>query len=441
MRGISKHFPGVVANQDVDFSARWGEVHALLGENGAGKSTLMSILAGLYRPDAGEIFVDGRRVDLRSPGDAIKCGIGMVYQHYKLVPSQTVAENLTLGLPKAGFRLNSRAVADEARELSSRYGLHVEPDRPVWQLSVGEQQRVEILKALQRGARVLVLDEPTAVLTPRESDDLMATLRRLVEEGRTAIFISHKLHEVASVADRVTVLRAGRVVGAGLGVKDMSPRELTRLMMGEEVAFEREPAPHATGPERLRLDGVDAQDDRGLEALRGITLSLAEGEILGIAGVAGNGQRELSQVIAGLRPCTAGRIELDGRDVTRAGAREMATAGLAYIPEDRMGEGLAGNLPLLDNALMRAYYREPVAAGPFLRPKAALDFSRGLLGRFNMQIPVATPARTLSGGQLQRFLLAREMALRPRVVVAVHPTRGLDVGATAAVHDWLLGER
>jgi simple sugar transport system ATP-binding protein len=352
-----------------------------------------------------------------------------------------VAENLMLGRPQAGFRLNSRAAAAEVRELSLRYGLPVEPDRPVWQLSVGEQQRVEILKALQRGARVLILDEPTAVLTPQESDELMATLRRLAAEGRTAIFISHKLNEVGSVADRVTVLRAGRVVGAGLEVKDMSARDLARLMVGEEVVLEREPAPHAPGAERLRLEGVSAQDDRGLDALRNVSFSLAEGEILGVAGVAGNGQRELSQVIAGLRPCTSGCIDLNGRDVTRAGARQMAAAGVAYVPEDRMGEGLAGNLPLLDNALMKAYYRQPVAAGPFVRPKAALEFTRRLLGRFNMHIPPSTLARTLSGGQLQRFVLAREMALQPRVVVAVHPTRGLDVGATAAVHEWLLSQR
>jgi general nucleoside transport system ATP-binding protein len=440
MGGISKRFPGVIANEGVDFSAQWGEVHALLGENGAGKTTLMCILAGLYRPDAGHISLDGQPVELHSPGDAIRHGVGMVYQHYKLVPSQTVAENLTLGMP-GGFLLNSRAAAAQAADLSQRYGLKVDPERPVWQLSVGEQQRVEILKALQRGARILILDEPTAVLTPQESDELMATVRMMAGEGRTVILISHKLEEVRSAADRVTVLRSGRVAGGGLPMQGLSARDLARLMVGEDIPVEREPSPHARGEERLRLDAISAEDDRGLPALRSVSLSLARGEILGIAGVAGNGQGELAQVIAGLRRPGAGRVLLDGQDVTFAGARHMARAGLAYIPEDRMGEGLVGNLPLIDNAIMKSYYRQPIASGPFIRPNAVVDFTRGLLQRFNMRIPPRTITRTLSGGQLQRFLLAREMALQPKVVVAVHPTRGLDVAATAAVHEWLLRER
>jgi simple sugar transport system ATP-binding protein len=441
MRGIGKRFPGVMANDNVNFSARWGEVHALLGENGAGKTTLMCILAGLYRPDAGHIEIDGQPVDFHSPGDALRHGVAMVYQHYKLVPSQSVAANVMLGMPGAGFRLNSRAAAKEVSDLSRRYGLEVDPERPVWELSVGEQQRVEILKALHRGARVLILDEPTAVLTPSESDELMATVRTMAAEGRTVILISHKLEEIRGVAGRVTVLRGGRLVGAGLPIGDLSARDLARLMVGEDMPVEREPSPHQAGGERLRLEGVSASDDRGLPALRGVSLDLAAGEIVGVAGVAGNGQRELAQVVAGLRRPTAGTVRLDGQDVTFAGARRMARLGLAYIPEDRMGEGLVGNLPLLDNALLKCYYREPVAAGPAIRIKAAVEFTRGLLRRFNMHIPPQTLTRTLSGGQLQRFLLAREMALQPRVVVAVHPTRGLDVAATAAVHDWLLRER
>ncbi|HVA23666.1 MAG TPA: ABC transporter ATP-binding protein [Chloroflexota bacterium] len=442
MVGIDKHFPEVAANQGVNFSARWGEVHALLGENGAGKSTLMSILAGLYKPDAGQIAIDGQLVELHSPGDAIQHGIGMVYQHYKLVPSQTVAENLLLGLKDSPFRLDKRRVASDIRTLSERYHLRVDPERPIWQLSVGEQQRVEILKALQRGARILILDEPTAVLTPQESDELMSTIRQIASEGRTVIFISHKLEEVRGVADRVTVLRGGKVVGAGLDMAGMSTRDLARLMIGSEVATEVRPSRHSSHDVALRLDGVSAIDDRDLPALRSINLELTAGEILGVAGVAGNGQRELAQVVAGLRRPTAGRLELAGKDVTGAGARHMALAGVAHIPEDRLGEGLVGNLPLQDNALLKSYYKAPIASGPFLRLAAALEFTRGLIQRFG--IAGATPrstTRLLSGGQLQRFVLAREMASNPRAVVAVHPTRGLDVAAAAAVHNWLLSSR
>ena len=442
MTGIDKRFPGVVANQAVDFSARWGEVHALLGENGAGKSTLMSILAGLYKPDAGQIAIDGQVVDLHSPGEAIQHGIGMVYQHYKLVPSQTVAENLLLGLEHSSFRLNRAGVAAGIRALSERYRLRVDPERPIWQLSVGEQQRVEILKALQRGARILVLDEPTAVLTPRESDELMTTIRQIASEGRTVIFISHKLEEVRGVADRVTVLRGGRVVGAGMDMAGMSARDLARLMIGSEVVSEVRPSRHTSHDVALRLEGVSAADDRGLPALRSVDLELTAGEILGVAGVAGNGQRELAQVVAGLRRPTAGRLLLAGQDVTGRGARHMARAGVAHIPEDRLGEGLIGNLSLEDNALLKSYYKPPIAHGPFLRLAAALEFTKGLIQRFG--IAGATPrstTRLLSGGQLQRFVLAREMSANPRVVVAVHPTRGLDVAATAAVQEWLVGSR
>src|SRR5437762_3407316 len=325
MFGIDKAFPGVLANRGVDFSARWGEVHALLGENGAGKTTLMSILAGLYRPDVGHIRIGGSPVVFRSPRDAIGHGVGMVYQHYRLVSSQTVAENLLLGLPGVPFRLTAGTFIRQARELGERYHLGVEPSRPVWQLSVGEQQRVEILKTLQRGARVLILDEPTAVLTPLESEDLMRTLRQIAVEGRTVILISHKLEEVRSVADRVTVLRAGAVVAADLPIDELSTRDLARLMVGTN--FPPEGTPRVSGPPtsdarraasqaRLVLEDVSVRDDRGLPALKAVRLEVGVGEILGIAGVAGNGQRELAQVITGLRAPTHGRIHLDGRDVS-----------------------------------------------------------------------------------------------------------------------------
>jgi simple sugar transport system ATP-binding protein len=444
--GIDKAFPGVVANKGVDFEARWGEVHALLGENGAGKTTLMSILAGLYRPDAGQILIDGQPVVFRSPKDAIEHGVGMVYQHYRLVASQTVAENLMLGLPGAPFRLNTSGVIGQVRELSQRYRLKVDPSRPVWQLSVGEQQRVEILKTLQRGARILILDEPTAVLTPQESEDLMHTLRQIAAEGRTVILISHKLEEVRSVADRVTVLRGGTVVASALPIGELSTRDLAHLMVGEQAPSIRSfavarqtSAVRANTEKRLVLDGVSVLDDRGLKTL---SLDIAVGEILGIAGVAGNGQRELAHVVSGLRKPVRGKILLDQRDVTRLNPRGMTRRGVAHIPEDRLGEGLIGNLPLTDNAVLKSYDRPPLAWGPFLNLQRVVRFTQSLIQRFGIRGARPDSAtRLLSGGQLQRLLLAREMALDPRVIVAVHPTRGLDVAATQQVQDWLVAAR
>jgi ABC-type uncharacterized transport system ATPase subunit len=443
MVGIDKAFPGVVANQGVDFSARWGEVHALLGENGAGKTTLMSILAGLYRPDAGQIAVDGRPVAFHAPRDAIRAGVGMVYQHYRLVPSQTVAENLLLGLPGVPFRLNAGRFIGQARELGRRYHLQVDPSRPVWQLSVGEQQRVEILKTLQRGATILILDEPTAVLTPQESEDLMRTLRQIAAEGRTVILISHKLEEVRGVANRVTVLRGGTVVAGGLDIGALSTRDLARLMVGADLPLERHAERAiATHVPRLQLTDVSALDNRGLPALKHVNLTVDRAEILGIAGVAGNGQRELAQVITGLHRPTNGQIYLDAADVTGATAKTLTRRGVAHIPEDRLGEGLVGNLPLSDNAVLKSYDRPPLAWGPFLVVQRVLRFTQMLLERF--AIRGARPdslTRLLSGGQLQRFVLAREMALEPHLIVAVHPTRGLDVAATQQVQQWLVHAR
>ncbi len=443
MVGIDKRFPGVVANSGVDFSARYGEVHALLGENGAGKSTLMSILAGLYRPDAGQILVDGEPVTFHAPRDAIRHGVGMVYQHYRLVASQTVAENLLLGLPGVPFRLTAGKFVSQARELSQRYHLRVDPSRPVWQLSVGEQQRVEILKNLQRGATILILDEPTAVLTPQESEDLMRTLRQIATEGRTVVFISHKLEEVRSVADRVTVLRGGAVVAGGLAIGSLSTRDLARLMVGDNLPLARQADQRAASTRpRLILDDVAAVNARGLPALKDIQLEVGVGEILGIAGVAGNGQHELAQLVAGARLPTRGRLRLDGVDVTGVGVRSMTRRGVAHIPEDRMGEGLVGNLPLTDNAVLKSYDRPPLAWGPFLRLRRIMQFTQSLLEQFNIRgARPESATRLLSGGQLQQFVLAREMALNPRVIVAVHPTRGLDVAATQQVQEWLLRAR
>lgn len=440
MVGIDKAFPGVVANTRVDFSAEWGEVHALLGENGAGKTTLMSILAGLYRPDAGQILIDGEPVIFSSPGDALRHGVGMVYQHYRLVASQSVAENLMLGLEGVPFRLDAARFVRQARELGQRYHLQIDPTRPVWQLSVGEQQRVEILKSLQRGATILILDEPTAVLTPQEVEDLMRTVRQIATEGRTVILISHKLEEIRSIADRVSVLRGGVMVSGGLPIGSMSARDLARLMVGSDVPSTGRGKPLAAhGPVRLHLSGVSAIGDRGLPALTDVQIEVRAGEVVGVAGVAGNGQRELAQVVTGLRRPTAGTITLDSIDVTRLGARALTRRGVAHIPEDRMGEGLVGNLPLADNAVLKSYDRPPLCWGPFLLPRRVIEFTRSLIERFTIRgARPESATRLLSGGQLQRLLLAREMALNPKLIVAVHPTRGLDVAATQQVQEWLV---
>jgi len=441
MTGIVKRFPGVVANAGVDFEVRAGEIHALLGENGAGKSTLMNILAGLYRPDAGTIALRGRPVTIHSPRDAIQLGIGMVYQHFMLVESLTVAENIILGLPQPRLFLNMSEVARQIAELSRRYGLQVDPDAYIWQLSVGEQQRVEILKALYRGADVLILDEPTAVLTPQEAEELGRTLRRMAAEGKAIIFITHRLGEVAAFSDRVTVLRQGRVV-ATLPTAQTTKAELARLMVGREVLFHLEKTPVQPGEVVLDLQGIEALNDKNLPALRGVSLQVRAGEIVGVAGVAGNGQRELAEVITGLRRATAGRMFVQGQDVTNCSPRTAIQAGISHVPGDRLGVGLAPNLPVSDNIILKGYRQPPLSQGPFLRNGAVLAFVRDLIERFRISTPSpTTPVRLLSGGNLQRCILAREITCGGGLLVAVHPTRGLDVGATEEVQRTLLEQR
>ncbi|MDX1616070.1 MAG: ABC transporter ATP-binding protein [Candidatus Promineifilaceae bacterium] len=454
MRGITKRFPGVLANDQVDFAVRQGEIHALLGENGAGKSTLMSALCGLYQPDEGAIYLVSRRdqtlrpARISSPRDAIERGIGMVHQHFKLVRSQTVAENIILGLDGTPFRLSMRAVERRIADLAKQYHLPVDPRAYIWQLSVGEQQRVEILKVLYRGAEILILDEPTAVLTPQEADELGQTMRQMASEGKAIVFISHKLDEVMSFADRVTVLRDGTDV-ATVSVAETSKAELARLMVGREVLFRVEKDAAQTGAPVLDMNAVTANNDKGLPALHGISLDVRSGEIVGVAGVAGNGQRELAEVVTGLRPATGGRIKVADRDLTNRSPLTYIEAGVAHIPGDRLGMGLAGNLPVSDNLIMKAYRREPLAAGPFLADNAVVRFARRVVEAFNVQTPsVQTPARNLSGGNQQKAILGREIMSGKRItgdvpalMVAVYPTRGLDVGAIEAVREALLKQR
>jgi len=439
--GIVKSFPGVLANDHVDFDLRAGEIHALLGENGAGKSTLMNVLAGLYRPEDGVVRVDGRAVEFRSPRDAIAAGIGMVHQHFTLVPSQTVAENVLLGLDRPRFRLDLKRTEAEVDAVARDVGLKVDAHARIWQLSVGEQQRVEIIKLLIQGAQVLILDEPTAVLAPQEIADLFTTLRSMVSTGTSVVFISHKLGEVLSIADRITVMRAGRVTAAGIDPKGVTRADLARLMVGRPVLEQLKRTDVETGRVVLQVDDVHADNDRGVPALRGASLEVRAGEIVGIAAVAGNGQSELAQVITGLRMCT-GRVMIEGRDLAGRPARESIAAGVAHVPEDRAGVGSAPNLSLVDNLILRAFRRPPLARGPLLDERAARDKAGGLRQAYAISAPTLdAPVRILSGGNLQRLILAREIDSAPKVLIAVQPTRGLDVGAIEGVHQLLLDLR
>jgi simple sugar transport system ATP-binding protein len=441
MEGIVKRFPGVLANDHVDFEVRTGEVHALLGENGAGKTTLMSILAGIYRADAGNIYINNRRVHIKSPRDAIKEGVGMIHQNFLLINSHSVAENITLGYDRPRFLLKRKKLEQEIQEIGQKFGLEVDPQAKIWQLSVGEQQRVEILKMLYRGAKILILDEPTAVLTPQEVQELFSTLRRMAQAGHAVVFISHKLEEVMRISDRITVLRKGRKV-ATLATRDTNPGELARLMVGREVFFDIKKSPPKPGEEVLAIRDLHALSDKGLPALKGVSLSVYSGEILGIAGVAGNGQKELAEVISGLRPAKGGKVLICGKDLTSVSPRRVIEEKVAYIPEDRKGVGTVGNLSVLDNLILKDYRRAPFSSGTFLNLRYIRDHASSLVEKFQIITPtLETSAKLLSGGNLQRLILAREISCSPKLMIAVHPTRGLDVSATESVHRMLLEQR
>lgn len=439
MRSIVKRFPGVLANDQVDFHAQSGEIHALLGENGAGKTTLMNILYGIYQPDEGEILIKGAHAHIQAPREAIALGVGMVHQQFRLVQSHTVAENIVLGL-RGNFIYPDRSAREKIQEFSDRYHLTVDPDVRIWQLSAGEQQRVEIIKALYRGAEILILDEPTSMLTPGEAEELFTILRRMAEEGNTIIFITHKLDEVMAISDRVTVLRKGRLE-ATLETTQTEKRELARLMVGREVIFRVEKAPMQPGEEVLRIEDLHALSDKGLPAVQGISLQIAQGEILGIAGVAGNGQRELVETLVGLRGATEGRIRVSGVDVTGKAPLEIIDRGVCYIPGERQSAMLA-DMDIADNLILKTYRRDRFCKGPFLDQKAIDRHADELISKYGITAPGReTPLKLLSGGNIQRVMLARETSGAPALLIAAHPTSGLDVGAIEYIWHVLLAER
>jgi simple sugar transport system ATP-binding protein len=442
LQGITKRFPGVVANDRIDFELRKGEVHALLGENGAGKSTLMNILYGLYHPDEGQIRLNGKRILISSPRDAIDHGIGMVHQHFMLIPVMTVAENIVLATePTKGPFLDLGTAEERVRKLSEQFGLAVRPEARVSSISVGMQQRAEILKALYRGAEILILDEPTAVLTPQEANELFAILRSLLADGKSIIFITHKLHEVLDIADRITVLRQGKKVDTVPG-EGATPEGLARLMVGREVVLRVDKTPATPGDPLLVVDDLKVLDDRGLEAVRGVSFDVKAGEIVGIAGVDGNGQTELIDALTGLRKPAEGRITVGGRDMTTASARECLDTGIGHIPEDRQVRGLVLDFTLAENLALHDFRKEPDSKWGWLYPRRLVQRAAQLLKEFDVRGGTPqTPAASLSGGNQQKVVVAREVSRDPRVLIAAQPTRGLDVGAIEFVHRRLVAER
>jgi general nucleoside transport system ATP-binding protein len=443
LRGITKRFPGVLANDHIDFDLRRGEVHALLGENGAGKSTLMNILYGLYSPDEGEILINGERVEISSPGDAIARGIGMVHQHFMLIPVMSVAENIVLAQEprRDGVLLDYGAARARVSELAGSFGFAIDPDARIQDITVGQQQRVEILKALYRRADILILDEPTAVLTPQEAVELFAILENLRREGMSIIFITHKLNEVLDIANRVTVLRRGKMIET-VPTAGATEEELARRMVGRDVVLRIDKGPSQPGEPILVVEHVNVRDDRDLEKVRDVSFEVRGGEIVAVAGVDGNGQSELIDAITGLRRPQSGRILVEGAEVTTASARSHFEVGVGHVPEDRQRRGLVLEFNLAENIGLHDYRKRPYSRLGWLNPKRLIERARRLIAEFDVRGgSPRTPGGALSGGNQQKVILAREIDRDPRVLVAAQPTRGLDVGAIEFVHRRLVEER
>jgi len=440
LKNITKKFPAVIANDNVTITFRGGEVHTLLGENGAGKSTLMGVLYGKYTADEGEIFINGKKTHIKSPKDAIKAGIGMVHQHFMLVPSLTVTENIILNYPsRREPLLNLKESEKKIKEISGNYGLDINPTSPVWQLSVGEQQKVEILKLLYRDATFLILDEPTAVLSPGEVEDFFITLRKLLSKGYGVIFISHKLQEVMEISDRITVLRNGKVTGKTTP-KESSRNSLASMMVGRDLSDIEEKDGHVGEEIVLSVENLSVQNDMNLMCVKNISLQIKKGEILGIAGVSGNGQREFSEALAGLRNIKKGKITLKNIDITGKSSSFIIKAGLSFIPEERMTSGIIKDFSVWENAILKNH--DSLSKWHFLKFKNIREFAGSLVEQFNIKTPSAdTPIKNLSGGNIQKLILARELSANPSLLIASHPTRGVDIGATEYIHKIILEKR
>ena len=442
MRGIVKRFPGVLANDHVDLKVEAGEILALLGENGAGKSTLMKILYGLYQPDEGEILLNGQTISIHSPMDSINYGIGMIHQHFMLVDNLTVAQNVALGLKSSRApRVDLDVVSERILDLTKKYSLEVDPQAIISDLAVGQRQRVEIIKALYRGAALLVLDEPTAVLTPQEVDDLFLIFKQMAADGHALIFISHKMDEIFALTGKVMVLRDGQLVGTRV-TSEVTKHDLATLMVGREVSMERHRPPVELGEVRLKLKDVNAVNDDNQPILRGINLEVCSGEILGVAGVSGNGQRPLAEAIAGLQKVKSGHVTLEGQEVTNLSPSEMFDNGLSYIPEERMHDGVIKDFTVAENFILQDHVRSPYSKGIFLDFKLIENRSQELIDAYDVKTPSQrTLVKNLSGGNIQKLILARELARRPRFLIAAQPTRGVDIGATEYIHAQLLQQR
>lgn len=443
LRGITKSFPGVLANDHIDLTVEKGEIHALLGENGAGKTTLMNILYGLYRPDEGEIFVNGQKLDVQSPIDAIKAGVGMVHQHFMLVPVFTVTENVMLGeeYVKAGGILDLKKATEKIHDISNKYNLDIDPDAYISDIPVGMQQRVEIIKLLFREAEILIMDEPTAVLTPQEVDELFNIMHTMIEQGKSIIFITHKLGEVLEIADRITVIRGGKVVGSTTS-EESDLNDLASMMVGREVNLIVEKSDSVPGDVILEVENLRVLDPIGAIAVDNMSFSVRAGEVLGIAGVQGNGQTELVRALTGLLQSVDGSVHLCGQDITHLSPRKITEIGSAHIPEDRQKDGLVLGFPVSDNLVLNMYYLEPFSKSIWMDQKEILENGKKLVENFDIRTPtVSTPASNLSGGNQQKVIVAREFSRPIKFLVASQPTRGLDVGSIEYIHERLIQKR
>lgn len=442
LKQITKRFPGIVANDSISLTLQKGEIHALLGENGAGKSTLMNIVFGLYQPDEGSIEIDGKPVIIDNPNKAIELGIGMVHQHFKLVEPFTVTENIVLGMePKKGLKIDYKSAAEQVRKLSEQYGLQVNPNAKIHDISVGMQQRVEIMKTLYRGADILIFDEPTAVLTPQEITELMAIMKRLVAEGKSIILITHKLKEIMQISDRVTIIRRGKVIDT-VQTSSTNPNELAEKMVGRGVTFKVDKqAPHV-GASVLKLTDVSSKSKDGVAVLNNLNFEVKAGEILGIAGVDGNGQSELIQAITGLRKIDSGSITVSGKEISNLSPRKISEMNVSHIPEDRHKHGLVLDFTLSENMVLETYYKSPYNQNGFLNKEVINQHAEDLVKQFDVRTPsIENKARSLSGGNQQKAIIAREIDKNPTLLIAAQPTRGLDVGAIEFVQKQLIAQR